>query len=61
MSRQQLYKLSIEATFPMRVVEDKILKVTYRLKNIGENVFPGETICVLAVLPENVGIVRHSI
>jgi hypothetical protein len=61
MSGQQIYKLSIEAVLPDKVVEDKTFTVTYKIKNTGINVFPGGNIAVLVNLPDNVGAVSHPI
>lgn len=41
MSTQVDYHLSIRVETPKTVIEREPFKVTYHIKNIGENVFPG--------------------
>jgi len=63
MSKQKVYKLSIEVLLPQKVVEDKVFKVIYRIRNIDTKSFPGGVIHITVSWP-NIGpalIVGHPI
>lgn len=54
---QRSYKLTIEAILPKKLVEDKIFKVTYKIRNVDAGAFPGWKILVVASTPSNAGLV----
>jgi len=62
MSSQATYELSIRTVTPKTVVEGEPFKVTYHIRNIGKNVFPGGTISVSvswANLGQNPFVIHH--